>query len=139
MAKRTARSGADHAEHQNETVGNSFRICDSALDAIGETPLIRLNKVVLGLDLECEVLAKCEFFNAGGSIKDRIAKRMVEDAEASGRITPGDTLIEPTSGNTGIGIALAAAIKGTPILTNILSHEFLYLSDCFSCDGCLLI
>jgi hypothetical protein len=85
-------------------------ICDSALDAIGGTPLIRLNRI--GADLPCEILGKAEFFNAGGSVKDRIAKRMVEDAEKSGRIHPGDTLIEPTSGNTGIGLALAAAVKG---------------------------
>ena len=57
-------------------------------------------------------MAKCEFFNAGGSVKDRIALRMVEDAEKMGQLKPGDTIIEPTSGNTGIGLALAAAVKG---------------------------
>ena len=57
-------------------------------------------------------MAKCEFFNAGGSVKDRIALRMVEDAEKVGQLKPGDTIIEPTSGNTGIGLALAAAVKG---------------------------
>jgi len=72
--------------------------------------MVRLNSVSKGL--KCELLAKCEFFNAGGSLKDRIGKRMVEDAERSGRIKPGETLIEATSGNTGIGLALCAAVKG---------------------------
>jgi cystathionine beta-synthase len=85
-------------------------ILDSILDAIGSTPMIRLNKI--GKKTGCELLAKCEFLNAGGSVKDRIGRRMVEEAERSGRIKPGDTLIEPTSGNTGIGMALAAAVKG---------------------------
>ncbi|KAG5982004.1 hypothetical protein E4U55_002418 [Claviceps digitariae] len=84
----------------------------SAAELIGNTPLVRLNKVPQSLGIECEVYAKTEFFNAGGSVKDRIALRMVEEAEKTGRIKPGDTLIEPTSGNTGIGLALIGAIKG---------------------------
>ena len=85
-------------------------ILKDILETVGETPIVKLNKV--GSDLKCELYAKCEFFNPGGSIKDRIGKQMIEEAEKSGRIKPGDTLIEPTSGNTGIGLALAAAIKG---------------------------
>ena len=85
-------------------------IHDTILDTIGNTPVVKINKVAEELD--CNLFAKCEFFNPGGSVKDRIGWRMVEDAEKSGRIKAGDTLIEPTSGNTGQGIALAAAIKG---------------------------
>jgi len=88
------------------------KILDNILDHIGNTPVVRINRIGKSHNLKCELLAKCEFFNAGGSVKDRIGKRMIEDAEKSGRIKPGDTLIEPTSGNTGIGLALAAAIKG---------------------------
>ncbi|KAJ2895783.1 hypothetical protein MKZ38_006176 [Zalerion maritima] len=84
----------------------------SADELIGNTPLVRLNKIPQSLGIECDVYAKAEIFNAGGSVKDRIALRMVEEAEKSGRIKPGDTLIEPTSGNTGIGLALVGAIKG---------------------------
>lgn len=87
-----------------------MEIMDSILEAIGSTPIVRLNKI--GKHLKCELLAKCEFFNAGGSVKDRIGLRMIDEAEKSGRIKPGDTLIEPTSGNTGIGLALVAAVKG---------------------------
>ena len=80
------------------------------LTTIGNTPVVKLNNI--GSNLACGLYAKCEFFNPGGSIKDRIGWSMVEDAEAKGKIKPGDTLIEPTSGNTGQGIALAAAVKG---------------------------
>ncbi|KAL7489394.1 hypothetical protein ACHAW6_014998 [Cyclotella cf. meneghiniana] len=80
------------------------------LSVIGNTPLVKLQRV--SSHLPCNIYVKCEYFNAGGSVKDRIGLRMVEDAEKSGRIKKGDTLIEPTSGNTGIGIALAAAVKG---------------------------
>ena len=85
-------------------------IYDTILDTIGQTPVIKINKI--GKSLDCSIYVKCEFFNPGGSIKDRIGWRMVSDAEKSGRIKPGDTLIEPTSGNTGQGIALASAVKG---------------------------
>jgi len=85
---------------------------ENVLDNIGNTPMVRINKIAEKAGLACELYAKCEFYSAGGSVKDRIGKRMIEDAERSGRIKPGDTLIEPTSGNTGIGLALTAAIKG---------------------------
>lgn len=87
---------------------------DSILQAIGKTPLVRINNLFLGTQFE--VWAKCEFMNPGGSVKDRIAYRMVADAQAAGKIKPGDTLIEPTSGNTGIGIALAGAVLGYRVI-----------------------
>jgi cysteine synthase len=76
----------------------------SVTELIGNTPLVRLNKIPQSLGIEAEVFAKVELFNAGGSVKDRIALRMIEEAERSGRIKPGDTLIEPTSGNTSVSI-----------------------------------
>lgn len=88
------------------------KILPDILHAIGETPVVRINRLSKDAGLECELVAKCEFFNAGGSVKDRIGKRMVEDAEKTGRIKQGDVLIEPTSGNTGIGLALSAAVRG---------------------------
>ncbi|KAK3112720.1 cystathionine beta-synthase [Teratosphaeriaceae sp. CCFEE 6253] len=88
-------------------------IMDSILQNIGNTPLVRLNRIPASAGVSCKIYAKCEFFNAGGSVKDRIALRMVEAAEKEGRITPGHSvLIEPTSGNTGIGLALVGAVKG---------------------------
>jgi cystathionine beta-synthase len=87
---------------------------NNILEAVGRTPLIRLNRLAAHLD--CTMYAKCEFLNPGGSIKDRIGYAMVEAAEREGRIKPGDTLIEPTSGNTGIGIALAGAVRGYRIV-----------------------
>ncbi|HVK74221.1 MAG TPA: cystathionine beta-synthase [Kofleriaceae bacterium] len=89
-------------------------ILDSILDAVGETPMVRLQAV--GRGVPAEIVAKCEFMNPGGSVKDRIGVRMLLDAEKSGRIKPGDTLIEPTSGNTGIGLALAAAVRGYRVI-----------------------
>lgn len=86
---------------------------NTILEHIGNTPLVRLDKIKKEFGLKCDLYGKCEFFNAGGSVKDRIGLRMVEEAEKAGTIKPGvHTLIEPTSGNTGIGLALAAAVKG---------------------------
>jgi cystathionine beta-synthase len=83
---------------------------NSILETIGDTPLIKLNKTVS--DLPCTVLAKVEYFNPGNSIKDRMALKMLEVAEKEGKIKPGGTIIEGTSGNTGMGLALAACVKG---------------------------
>lgn len=99
-------------------------IIDNILEAIGKTPIIKLHRI--GKDLPCELYVKCEFLNPGGSVKDRIGYYMVEQAEQAGRIKPGDTLIEPTSGNTGIGIALAGAVKGYNVIITMpekMSHE----------------
>ncbi|MEE3195562.1 MAG: pyridoxal-phosphate dependent enzyme [Candidatus Neomarinimicrobiota bacterium] len=89
-------------------------ILNNILEAIGNTPIVRLDKV--GSELRCNLFAKCEYINPGGSVKDRIGFRMIDEAEKSGRIKPGDTLIEPSSGNTGIGLALAAAVKGYKLI-----------------------
>ena len=85
-------------------------IYDSVLDVIGNTPLLRLSRV--GRGLRCQLLGKLEMLNPGGSVKDRIGIRMLEAAERAGMLRPGGTIVEPTSGNTGVGLAMAAAIKG---------------------------
>ena len=89
-------------------------LLNTILQAIGKTPIVRFNKI--GQELACELYGKCEFLNPGGSVKDRIALKMIEEAEKEGRIKPGDTLIEATSGNTGIGFAMAGAVKGYHII-----------------------
>lgn len=90
-----------------------MQVHESLIDLIGNTPLLRLRKVTRGLGAShADVLAKVEYVNPGGSVKDRIALRMVEAAEASGELRPGGTIVEPTSGNTGVGLAIVAAEKG---------------------------
>src|SRR3954469_19921279 len=89
-------------------------IKESILDTVGETPLVRLSRIAAGL--APQLVAKVEYFNPGGSIKDRVAMRMVEAAEADGRLRPGGTIVEPTSGNTGTGLAIAARIKGYRVI-----------------------
>src|SRR4051794_10198379 len=102
-----ARSGAGtDVEKGSATV----RYYDNVVELIGNTPLVRLRNVTAGI--EATVLAKVEYFNPGGSVKDRIALRMVEEAEKSGLLQPGGTIVEPTSGNTGVGLALVAQLKG---------------------------
>ncbi|WP_406531679.1 cysteine synthase A [Methanobrevibacter sp.] len=89
-------------------------VLDSITDAIGNTPIVRLNNLTEGLDAEVDV--KIESFNPTGSVKDRVAVAMIEDAEEKGLLKPGATIIEPTSGNTGIGLAFAAAAKGYKLI-----------------------
>ena len=99
-------------------------IYQNILQAIGHTPSVKINRVASGLS--CELYGKCEFLNPGGSVKDRIGFAMVQQAQQTGRIKPGDTLIEPTSGNTGIGIALAGAVLGYHVIItmpNKMSQE----------------
>ena len=81
------------------------KIYTSADQLIGKTPLLELAHIEKDLDLKAKILAKLEYFNPAGSVKDRIAKKMIDDAEASGKPKPGSVIIEPTSGNTGIGLA----------------------------------
>lgn len=114
-SKCTWHLGVDRKESPHHHVAYPrvpMKILPNILNFIGNTPLVRLSKIEKLHGLKCELLGKCEFFNAGGSVKDRIGYRMVDEAEKEGKIKPGFTLIEPTSGNTGIGIALAAAVKG---------------------------
>jgi len=87
-------------------------IHDNVLDLIGNTPMVRLKRITASLGIKCTVAAKVEYFNPGGSVKDRPALRMIEEAEKAGLLKPGGTIIEPTSGNTGTGLAMAAAVKG---------------------------
>lgn len=99
-------------------------IYSTILETIGQTPVVKINRI--GSELACDLYVKCEFLNPGGSVKDRIGYEMVKHATRDGRIKPGDTLIEPTSGNTGIGIALAGAVMGYRVIItmpNKMSHE----------------
>jgi len=93
------------------------QIAETVLDLIGGTPMVRLNRVVP--DGAAEVLAKVESHNPAGSVKDRIALSMIEAAEREGRLKPGDTIVEPTSGNTGIGLAMVAAVKGYRLIVTM--------------------
>ena len=91
-------------------------IYTSADQLIGNTPLLELTHIEQDADLQAKILAKLEYFNPAGSVKDRIAKAMIDDAEAAGKLKPGSVIIEPTSGNTGIGLASVAAARGYRII-----------------------
>lgn len=108
------------------SVNPHAHVLDSALDAVGNTPCIRLNRVPQNHGVKCEMVAKCEFFNPGGSVKDRIGKQMVLDSEKNGTLKPGSVIVEATSGNTGIGLSMAAAIRGYHMVITMpkkMSHE----------------
>ena len=91
-------------------------INNSILELVGKTPLVRLNKFAAARSAKANLIAKVEYFNPGGSVKDRIALSMIEDAERRGILKPGGTIIEPTSGNTGVGLSLVGAVKGYRVI-----------------------
>jgi cystathionine beta-synthase len=104
------------------------RIYDTILDTIGNTPLVRLSRI--GQDLPCPLYAKVEFFNPGGSVKDRIGRNIITEAEKSGKLKPGGTIVEATSGNTGAGLAIIAALKGYKtvfVMPDKMSNEKIFL------------
>lgn len=96
-----------------------LRVYDNIVDAIGQTPMVKLRRIPKANDVACQIYCKCDHLNPGGSIKDRIGNFMIEAAEKEGRLKPGDTIVESTSGNTGIGLALVAAIKGYKLIITI--------------------
>ncbi|MEX0683629.1 MAG: cysteine synthase A [Dehalococcoidia bacterium] len=98
-------------------MGRDKKIADTVLDLVGGTPMVRLNRVVA--EGSAEVIGKMESLNPGGSVKDRIALSMIEAAESASKLKPGDTIVEPTSGNTGIGLAMVAAVKGYKLIVTM--------------------
>ena len=111
------------------------QLANSVLDLIGATPMVTLQRVVSNGG--AEVVAKMESLNPGGSVKDRIAKSMIDDAECSGALRPGDIIVEPTSGNTGVGLALVAAVKGYRLILTMpedMSHERRRLLERFGAE-----
>ncbi|XP_064470447.1 cystathionine beta-synthase-like protein isoform X3 [Ornithodoros turicata] len=103
---------ASESPHRHVQRKPSPKVYPDILHHVGNTPMVHINRIKAEYGLECNLLAKCEFFNPGGSVKDRIGLRMIEEAEQDGILRPGSVIIEPTSGNTGIGLAMAAAIRG---------------------------
>lgn len=114
------------------STSHKLRVYDDILDTIGTTPMVRLAR--LAPDLPCLLYAKVEFFNPGGSVKDRIARNIIEEAEADGRLRPGGTVVEATSGNTGLGLAIVCALKGYKsvfVMPDKMSQEKIQLLRAF--------
>src|SRR6059058_2137121 len=110
-------------------------VADSLLDLVGNTPLVRLGRI--GRDLQCDLLAKAEMFNPGGSVKDRVAIAMVDAAERDGLLKRGGTIVEPTSGNTGAGLAIVAAQRGYRcifVMSDKMSEEKVALLRAYGAD-----
>lgn len=127
--------------HMNEKFakGPYADVLDSILGAVGNTPMVKLTRLAALHNVSCDLLGKCEFLSAGGSVKDRIAKSMIEKAESEGILRPGDTLIEPTSGNTGIGMALVAAVKGYKMIVTMPDKMSTEKSNILKCLGATII
>ena len=114
-----------------------MKYAKNILETIGNTPLVKINK--LTTEIEALVLAKVETFNPGNSVKDRMAVKMIEDAEADGRLKPGGTIVEGTSGNTGMGLALAAIVKGYKLICVISDKQSKEKSDILRAVGAKVI
>lgn len=111
-----------------------MKYAENILQTIGGTPLVKINRITSGLS--CLVLAKYETFNPGNSVKDRMAVVMIEDAEASGKLKPGGTIVESTSGNTGMGLAIAAVIKGYRMICTVPDKQSKEKADILRAMGC---
>ena len=131
-------SKGPETRESGESIGEfRGRIYDSIIDTIGATPLVRLKRLAEDAGVSADIIGKCEFFNPMSSVKDRIGLNLIEAAERDGRIQPGATLVEPTSGNTGIALAFVAAAKGYKLILTMpesMSIERRKITICSAAD-----